>query len=526
MCHKSILNWEKAVQVDEKEFFREITLRICGHLEIEEGLRACLEYLARHMPADTIYLQKNEPELGAMRLVARARPGQGEKMDMLVPFTQDAKQAMTELAELFLAGRLPDILVANKPREEPVARCMLEALGEPPSSIMSLPLLIGEQIVGSLALLAEGEDRFTEEHIGLYTTLREPFFVAMSNILKHQEIVRLKEMLADDNRYLHQELKRLAGDRIIGEDFGLKNVMEMVRQVSGLDSPVLLLGETGVGKDVIANAIHYSSPRRDEPFIKVNCGAIPETLMDSELFGHEKGAFTGALSQKRGRFERAHRGTIFLDEIAELPPPAQVRLLRVLQSKEIERVGGSKTIDVDIRIIAATHRNLEEMIRSERFREDLWFRLNVFPIIIPPLRQRKEDIPSLVNHFIERKSIDMKLTNVPKLAHGAIEQLMSYDWPGNVRELENVIERTLILDRTGPLDFKNILIKQPPAHDKTTAPSKPRHFLKLDEIMSLHIRRALKMTNGRIHGPDGAAELLGINPSTLRSRIKKLRIKK
>jgi transcriptional regulator with GAF, ATPase, and Fis domain len=508
---------EKAVLVDKKEFFREITLRICGHLEIEEGLRACLEYLARHMPADTIYLQKNEPELGAMRLVARAKLGQGEKMDMLVPFAQDAKQAMAELAELFLAGRLPDILVTNKPREEPVSRCMLEALGEPPSSVMSLPLLIGGQIVGSLALLAQGEDRFTQEHIRLYTTLREPFFVAMSNILKHQEIVRLKEMLADDNRYLHQELKRLTGDRIIGEDFGLKNVMALVRSVSGLDSPVLLLGETGVGKDVIANAIHYASPRRDEPFIKVNCGAIPETLMDNELFGHEKGAFTGALSQKRGRFERAHGGTIFLDEIAELPQPAQVRLLRVLQSGEIERVGGSKTIAVDNRIIAATHQNLEEMTQSDRFREDLWFRLNVFPIIIPPLRQRKEDIPALVNHLIERKSMDMKLPNMPGLAKDAMEQLMAYDWPGNVRELENIVERTLILDRTGPLDFKNVLVQQPPAQDKAPAPSKSEHFLKLDQAMSLHISRALKMTNGRIHGPNGAAELLGINPSTLRT---------
>jgi transcriptional regulator with GAF, ATPase, and Fis domain len=478
------------------------------------------------MPADSIYLQRNEPELGAMRLVARARSGQGQTMNMLVPYTPEARQAMGELAELFRAGRLPDILVTNKPSEEPVARCMLEALGEPPSSVMSLPLLIGGQIVGSLALLAQGEDRFTQEHIRLYTTLREPFFVAMSNILKHQEIVRLKEMLADDNRYLHQELKRLAGDRIIGEDFGLKNVMEMVRSVSGLDSPVLLLGETGVGKDVIANAIHYASPRRDEPFIKVNCGAIPETLMDSELFGHEKGAFTGALSQKRGRFERAHGGTIFLDEIAELPQPAQVRLLRVLQSGEIERVGGSKTISVDNRIIAATHQNLEEMTQSDRFREDLWFRLNVFPIILPPLRQRKEDIPALVNHLIERKSMDMKLPNMPGLAKGAMEQLMAYNWPGNVRELENIVERTLILDRTGPLDFKDVLVHQPPAHDKTPESSKSEPFLKLDQAMSLHISRALKMTNGRIHGPDGAAELLGINPSTLRSRIKKLRIKK
>ena len=510
--------------VDEKEFFRETTLRICGHLEIEEGLRACLEYLSKHMPADTIYLQKNEPELGAMRLVARARPGQGERMDKLVPFTQDAKRAMAQLAELFLADRAPEVFVANKPKEEPITKCMLKALAEPPSSVMSLPLIVGGQIIGSLALLAEGEDRFDDDHIRLYTTLREPFYIAMSNILKHQEIVRLKEMLADDNRYLHQELKRLAGDRIIGEDFGLKNVMKMVRSVSELDSPVLLLGETGVGKEVIANAIHYSSPRRDGPFIKVNCGAIPETLIDSELFGHEKGAFTGALSRKRGRFERAHGGTVFLDEIAELPLSAQVRLLRVLQSREIERVGGSKTIDVDIRIIAATHRNLEEMVLSERFREDLWFRLNVFPIMIPPLRQRKEDIPSLVNYFIERKSMDMKLSTVPKLAHGAIELMISYDWPGNVRELENIIERSLILNRTGPLYFNDVLMSQSSSHEKKATPSDSAPFLKLDDAMSQHIRQALKMTHGRIHGPDGAAELLGINPSTLRSRIKKLGI--
>jgi transcriptional regulator with GAF, ATPase, and Fis domain len=310
---------------------------------------------------------------------------------------------------------------------------------------------------------------------------------------------------------------------IIGEDFGLKNIMEMVRQVASLDSPVLLLGETGVGKDVIANAIHYSSSRRNGPFIKVNSGAIPETLMDSELFGHEKGAFTGALSQKRGRFERAHRVTIFLDEIAELPLQAQVRMLRVLQTKEIERVGGTKPIKVDIRIIAATHRNLEDMIRSERFREDLWFRLNVFPIMIPPLRQRKEDIPALVQHFIERKSRDMKLKKTPGLARGAIDRLISYDWPGNVRELENVVERAIILNRKGPLDFDRVSKQQ--KDDKPLGlPEKEEEFLELDDLMSLHIQRALIKTNGKIHGPKGAAKLLGINPSTLRSRIKKLGI--
>ena len=244
----------------------------------------------------------------------------------------------------------------------------------------------------------------------------------MSKALEHQEIIRLKDMLADDNRYLFDELRSASGDEIIGSDFGLKAVMRMVQQVAPLDSPVLLLGETGTGKEVIANAIHYSSPRKDGPFIKVNCGAIPETLLDSELFGHEKGAFTGAISQKRGRFERANKGTIFLDEIGELPAQAQVRLLRVLQTKEIERVGGTTSIPVDIRIISATNRNLQEMIASGRFREDLWFRLNVFPIMIPPLRQRREDIPALVHHFIERKSKELKLTERPVLAPGAIGQ--------------------------------------------------------------------------------------------------------
>ena len=440
--------------VDEKEFFREITLRICGHLVIEEGLEACLEYLARHMPADSIYLQKHEYELGAMRIIARAGRGKGERMELMVPFTDEAKREMAEEARQWAAGDLPSVLIFNNPREEPVARCMLEALGEPYSSVMSMPLIIGNHVVGGLALLAEGNDRFTEEQARLYATLKEPFFVSMSNILKHQEILRLKEILDDDNRYLHRELKRITGDYIVGEDFGLKNVMEMVRQVSALDSPVLLLGETGVGKDVIANAIHYASPRGNGPFIKVNCGAIPETLMDSELFGHEKGAFTGALSRKRGRFERAHGGTIFLDEIAELPPPAQVRLLRVLQTREIERVGGTETIDVDIRVIAATHRNLEEMIRAEQFREDLWFRLNVFPITIPPLRERKEDIPALLHHLIEKKSIELKLPGMPKPEPGTIASLTSYNWPGNVRELENLVERALILDRIGPLDFR------------------------------------------------------------------------
>jgi transcriptional regulator with GAF, ATPase, and Fis domain len=333
-------------------------------------------------------------------------------------------------------------------------------------------------------------------------------------------------MLADDNRYLYNEMRSASGDEIIGTDFGLKTVMKMVGQVAPLDSPVLLLGETGTGKEVIANAIHYSSPRRDGPFIKVNCGAIPDTLLDSELFGHEKGAFTGAISQKRGRFERADKGTIFLDEIGEFPAQAQVRLLRVLQTKEIERVGGTASIPVDVRIISATNRNLEKMIASGRFREDLWFRLNVFPITIPPLRERREDIPALAHHFIERKSKELKLAERPVIAPGALDRLMAYDWPGNVRELENLIERALIQSRGGGnLSFETLLAPRVPGgRERTRDAGRNRTVLSLDEINAQHIRQALEMAGGKINGLGGAAQILGLNPNTLRSRMIKLGI--
>ena len=297
----------------------------------------------------------------------------------------------------------------------------------------------------------------------------------------------------------------------------------MVREVAPLDSTVLLQGETGVGKEIIANAIHSLSRRNNGPFIQVNCGAIPETLIDSELFGHEKGAFTGAISQKRGCFERADRGTIFLDEVGELPPQAQVRMLRVLQDKNIHRVGGTSQIKVDIRIIAATHQNLHEMVKRKLFRDDLWFRLNVFPIIIPPLRDRKEDIPALVNHFIEKKSKELEIPLLPKLAPGAMAPLMAYAWPGNVRELENVIERALILSKGRPLTFDNIVWPDDNReHGEPT--TRIDDFLNLDHVISKHIQHALHTTKGKVHGPSGAAQLLGLNPSTLRHRMRKLGI--
>jgi transcriptional regulator with GAF, ATPase, and Fis domain len=301
----------------------------------------------------------------------------------------------------------------------------------------------------------------------------------------------------------------------------------MVRQVAPLTSPAMLLGETGVGKEVIANVIHYSSPRQNGPFIKVNCGAIPETLFDSELFGHEKGAFTGAVALKRGYFERAHRGSIFLDEIGELPLQAQVRLLRVLQNREINRVGGSRPVPVDVRIITATHQNLEEMIRTRQFREDLWFRLNIFPITIPPLRHRKEDIPTLFHHFLQKKAKELRIHPLPPVSATDIERLQDYDWPGNVRELENLAERTLIRSRgrheTVRLEVEFLGgIGSPEDHRSPGHPTPA--LLSLDQAMAAHIKQVLKVTKGKIYGPRGAAEWLEINPNTLRSRMKKLNI--
>jgi transcriptional regulator with PAS, ATPase and Fis domain len=341
------------------------------------------------------------------------------------------------------------------------------------------------------------------------------------NAEKKLEEAKLKE---EDNRYLHRELYRLTGDTIIGESFGLKDVMQKAQIASKVDSPVLLLGETGAGKDVIANAIHYSSVRKEGPFIKINCGAIPESLIDSELFGHEKGAFTGAISQKRGCFERAMKGTLFLDEIGELPPEAQVRFLRVLQDKVIERVGGTTSIELDIRIIAATNRDLKEMLVSKEFREDLWFRLNVFPVYIPPLRERRLDIPALLQHFIEKKAGELKLNNIPEVLPDAIEMLVEYNWPGNVRELQNIVERELILNPVGPLKFSsfqtNMVIREAPS-----TPASSWKSDKLDDVISQHIETVIAKTEGKIHGKDGAAELLGINASTLRNRMNKLGIK-
>jgi len=510
--------------VDTNEFFRNATLRICGRLDIEESLRDCLEYVARYLPADRLYLQQYEPGLGAMRMVARASASQGECMDLLVPLDQQARQELAGVVLDSSTGELPPVVVVNNPRTVSVTRCIQTHLGEPASSVMSMPLVVEGRVMGAVVVLARGDNRYNQEHARLYMSLMGPLFVAMSNALKHRETVRLKNRLTEDNRFLNSELLHLAGDEIVGSDLGLRDVMHKVRQVAPTGSPVLLSGETGVGKDVIANAIHLASPRRDGPFIAVNCGAIPEALIDSELFGHEKGAFTGALSRKRGRFERAEGGTILLDEIGEMPMAAQVRLLRVLQHREIERVGGTERVPLDIRVITATNRDLAALVKEGRFREDLWFRLNVFPIEVPPLRERPGDIPALVRRFVERKARDLKIDEMPKLAPGSIDDLFAYHWPGNVRELENLVERAMIVHRDGPLRFEDLGATVPRRSRSVAAEPPDDDLLELDAVIERHIRRALARTGGKIHGPGGAGELLGVNPNTLRHRMRKLGI--
>ncbi|MCG8564719.1 MAG: sigma-54-dependent Fis family transcriptional regulator [Desulfobacterales bacterium] len=503
--------------MSDTQFFHEATLLICGSLDIEKALDESFKHLRQHIPMDRMVMSLYEEQLKCLRCIALADGNGGRAMDILVPLSREAREEEREVS-----GNL-DVMVYNDPDTCAISREWAAFFDIGDSSYIVMKLQMDTGLVGTLTLEARGRDRFLPEHARLLGLVCKPFAVAMSNALQHQKTRDLSRRLSEENVSLYKKLMHVPEADVVGAESGLRHVFSMVRNVAGVDSPVLLLGETGVGKDVVANAVHNLSPRTQAPLIKVNCGAIPPTLLDSELFGHEKGAFTGAHSQRRGFFERANTGTLFLDEIGELPPEAQVRLLRVLQHKEIERVGGSRPISVDVRIIAATNRDLLEMVEAGSFRQDLWFRLNVFPIEIPPLRDRREDIPGLAARFLASKSKELNIYPVPGLSRGAMDRLMAYDWPGNVRELENVVERSLILNPGRQLRFDTLV--SPPASTGAgpTVPS-PEEILPLDEMNARYIKRVLAHTNGRIEGPNGAAKLLDINPSTLRNRMVKLGI--
>jgi transcriptional regulator with GAF, ATPase, and Fis domain len=385
---------------------------------------------------------------------------------------------------------------------------------------------------GILAFCAGQRRSFTRKHVALVERLLEPFSIALENDRRLSEMAALREAAEADKRSLLTKLGRKElGDTIVGADTGLRAVMERVELVAPSDAPVLIFGETGTGKELIARSIHARSRRAAGPFDRVNCGAIPPELIDSQLFGHQRGAFTGAVETRRGWFERASGGTLFLDEIGELPLAAQVRMLRILQDGWMERVGGEESIHVDVRIVAATHRDLAAMVADGRFREDLWYRIAVFPIVLPTLRERREDITRLAAHFARRAATRFGLAPVLP-APQDMALLTSYPWPGNIRELAAVIDRAAILGEGKTLEIAKALgvaaEQSIPAAEapktKSPSPAAPAGVEPLDATVRRHIEQALALTKGRVEGPHGAAVLLEINPHTLRAKMRKLGI--
>ena len=386
-------------------------------------------------------------------------------------------------------------------------------------AIAGCPLDFRGERLGAIAYLCRRE--ISNEEFQMLGIFADQAAMAIKSAYMFRELHGYRDRLEKENAYLQDEIRVDRGfDHIVGESTALRAVLRKVRQVASVETTVLLTGETGTGKELIARAIHESSPRKDRPMIKVNCGAIPAGVVESELFGHEKGAFTGAIQRRIGRFELADKGTLFMDEVGELTLDTQVKLLRVLQEQEFERVGSTQAMKVDVRLIAATNRDLEREVAEQRFRPDLFYRLNVFPIRVPPLRERPSDIPVLVQHFLAhfQRKLGKPLKTVKP---SSLDQMVKYPWPGNIRELQNVVERACVLARTPEVEL-------PDALRTASVPVATREvrFATLDENERACIRRALAAVKGRIHGPQGAAALLGVNPSTLRSRMQKLGIGK
>lgn len=400
------------------------------------------------------------------------------------------------------------------------------------TSLYCLPLTLANQQKGALLLAHRHADIFSSDNIDLFKRIADRITIAVDNIEAYQHVSNLNHSLTNENRYLSEEIHLVDSYReIVGQSKAIQKVLEQVEMVADSASSVLLLGETGTGKELFAKAIHQRSSRRNKRMIKINCSAVPANLLESELFGHERGAFTNANTQRIGRFELAHGSTLLLDEIGDIPLELQPKLLRVLQEKEIERLGSNKTIPVDARVIAATNCDLEKMVADKTFRADLYYRLNVFPIHIPPLRHRKEDIPALAQFFTQKFAHQMK-RDIDSIASSTLQQLCDYDWPGNVRELANVIERAVILTK-GPslnLNMQSFLVNdhsllQVPIISKVQPPDiSNHHFNHNDLIQREKIIQVLKETNGIIAGPKGAAVRLGLKRTTLLSRMQKLNI--
>jgi formate hydrogenlyase transcriptional activator len=422
---------------------------------------------------------------------------------------QETEKMRTRAAEIWSQQDI------EKLRPEVLERLKAESI----AAMVVAPLGTSNGPLGLMSMGSKRPNSFGQEDLDIFSQISAQISLALDNALAYGRLTASKNRLEDERLYLESEIRAEYNfEDLVGKSAALRKVLDQIEIVAPTGSTVLLHGETGTGKELIARAVHSLSPRRDRTFVRLNCAAIPSGLVESELFGHEKGAFTGALMQKRGRFELADQGTLFLDEIGDISLELQPKLLRALQEQEFERLGSNKTIHVDVRLIAATHRDMSLMIRKNQFREDLFYRLNVFPIEIPPLRERREDIPLLVHYFISRLSgrMQKRIKSIPK---PAMEALTNAAWPGNVRELENFIERAVILTQGDELNVPLTELKKSSARNAAPVST-------FQETERQAIIEALKAASGKISGPGAAAERLGLKRTTLQNKMRRLNITK
>ncbi|MBZ5564613.1 MAG: sigma 54-interacting transcriptional regulator [Acidobacteriia bacterium] len=496
---------------DRLRLLLEVNNAVVSNLDLHQLMVAIAGCLRRVLHHDYTALSLYDPSASQLRLHALHFPrGKGlVQEEMLLPLEGTAAGEVFTSRQPMLVGSV------NMERfQADVARRFVE---EGIQSACIVPLITANQTLGTLSFGSLRERAFTQEDVDLLTQVASQIAIAVENALAYREIAELKNKLAEEKYYLEEEIRTEHNfEEVVGESSALKRVLSQVETVAPTDSTVLLLGETGTGKEVLARAIHNLSRRREHTFVKINCAAIPGGLLESELFGHEKGAFTGAIAQKIGRFELAHRGTLFLDEVGDIPLELQPKLLRVLQEKIFERLGGNREIQVDVRVVAATNQDLGQMVESRLFRSDLYYRLNVFPLRVPPLRERAEDVPLLVRYFVQKyaRQMDKRIETIPS---EAMEALVRYHWPGNVRELENLIERAVILSRGSVLQV-------PLGELQARSESESEVVTTLEAAERDHILRALRGTNWVVGGPRGAATRLGMKRTTLQSRMRKLGI--
>ena len=513
------------------EEFRTVLLDVwreaCRQSEISRSTETITAILARQVPIAQVRVVEIDPARNCLETVAAGVPSTDGRP------AEVRSECTAGQMELLLAWcKLGKVSHGNRARGGELTLLVPPGID---ADVLAGPLALPDGRFAALVLAAPPGQAFQPRHAELVQVLLEPFSVALGNHHRLSEMAALREAAEAEKRSLLNRLGRnKLGDVIVGAESGLRAVLERVELVARSDVPVLIFGETGSGKELVARAIHNRSARAKGPFIRVNCGAIPHELIDSQLFGHEKGAFTGAVETRKGWFERADGGTLLLDELGELPLAAQVRLLRILQDGWLDRVGGQRPISVDVRMVAATHRDLAAMVAEGRFREDLWYRVAVFPIVLPPLRERREDIAEMARHFAQRAATRFGLAPAEPTAED-LELLAAYPWPGNVRELATVIDRAAILGDGKRLEIAPALgiaatpmVSSPgtggPRPPAPPGPAEPSGIVSLDAAMRRHIEAALAATAGRIEGPHGAARLLKINPHTLRARMRKLGI--